>query len=39
VLAYNESSSKSKKQLRTSNIGLGKSTCVKINMKLNYNSV
>ena len=38
VLAYNDRISTLKKQ-KTSNIGLGKFTSVKINMELNYNLV
>lgn len=38
VLVYNDSSSTFVKYLKTSNIGLGKFTLVKINMELNYNS-
>jgi len=39
MLACNNRSYIFEKQLRISNIGLGKFTTVKINMELNYNSI
>ncbi|WP_258280698.1 MULTISPECIES: hypothetical protein [Clostridium] len=39
MLAYNEKNSTVEKYLKTSNIVIGKFTCVKTNMKLNYNIV
>ncbi|WP_290443250.1 hypothetical protein [Clostridium sp. CF012] len=39
MLVYNNIGYTFKKHLKTSNIGLGKFTLVKVNMKLNYNLI
>lgn len=39
VLAYNDKISTFKKQLKIPNIGIVKFTCIKMNIKLNYNLV